>query len=88
MRTSVDIFDDGVFLACLKVARPPDYTMDVVFVITILTDEALGELPVDFELWLVESSNEFLVRDTANLIDRGMINAGPFDEIVRFVGRE
>lgn len=85
---SVDVLDDGVFPPLLKITRSPDDSVDVVFVVAILADEALGELPVDFELWFVESSNEFFVRSTANFVDRGMINAGPFGEIVGFVGRE
>lgn len=86
MRACVDVFDDGVFFAFLKVARSPDDAVNVVFIVAILTDEALGELPINFKFRLVEGGDELGVGSTVNLVDRGVINAGPFGEVVGFVG--
>ena len=61
VRASVDIFDDRVFLTFLEVARSPNDAVDVVFVVAVLANKALGALPVDFKLWFVENGDEFSV---------------------------
>lgn len=41
----VDVFDDGVFFVFIEVAGSPNDSVDVVFVVAIFGDEALGFLP-------------------------------------------
>jgi len=88
----VDVFDDGVFLILVEVAGSPDDAVDIVFTVAVFGDEALGEIPPGGEeggkVGGVERRDEFLVGSTTYLIDGGMVDAGPFGEVVFFIGRE
>ena len=82
----VDVFDDGIFLAFLEIAGAPNDSVDIVFVVAVFADESLGKLPVDFQFGFVEGRQEFSIGSTANLVNRRVINAGPFCEVVVLIG--